>query len=223
MSAFGAWYARERFGVTVHQSTLDAVGFPCDTFDYVLQKDLLEHVTHPRRHLLETCRIMRTGARLRLITPNGDADIRPLRDATDASRADRLPVLGQGHLSFFSRPQLIRLLEDTGFRLLRFRNIGVRRGVRSLGVVPGWRSRPRLMARDALVDRAEAVARQQSQDGDDGRMDRAARIDTEIARRHRRLRGWTSYFHYRRLLKRFDSFPASMTIGQDFDLLVQKA
>ena len=129
----------------MHQGTLEAAGLPPEAFDYVLQKDLLEHVTHPRRHLEETRRIMRRGARLRVITPNGEADVRPLQRAAAVRGRDDLPVLDQGHLSFFSRPQLLRLLHDVGFRVLRVRSIGVRRGVRALGSIPGWHSRARSM------------------------------------------------------------------------------
>ena len=103
VSRFGAWYARDRFGAAVHRGTLEEAGLPSDAFDYVLQKDLLEHVTHPRRHLEETRRIMRRGGRLRVVTPNGEADLRPLCRTAAARESDELPLLGQGHLSFFSR------------------------------------------------------------------------------------------------------------------------
>ena len=105
VSAFGAWYARDRFGARVHAGTLEEAALPAEAFDYVLQKDLLEHVTHPRRHLEETRRIMRRGARLRVVTPNGEADVRPLQRAAAGRDGGDLPVLGQGHLSFFSRGQ----------------------------------------------------------------------------------------------------------------------
>ena len=236
VSAFGAWYARSRFGVTVHRGTLEGVRFPSGTFDYVLQKDLLEHVIHPRRHLEETRRIMRRGGRLRVITPNGDADVRPVQRAAATARADELPVLGQGHLSFFSRPQLLRMLDDVGFRVLHFRNIGVRRGVRALGLLPGWRSRVPLAPREALdAPRPAGDAAGSSPtgaDSDGGRKeggraaaageDHAARIDAEIGRRYRRIRSWRPYYHYRRAVKRFDSLPAALTAGQDFDLLLER-
>ena len=233
VSAFGAWYARARFGVTVHQGTLEGARFPAGTFDYVLQKDLLEHVIHPRRHLEETRRIMRRGGWLRVVTPNGDADVRPLQRAAATARPGELPVLGQGHLSFFSRVQLLRLLDDVGFRVLRFRNIGVRRGVRALGIVPGWRGRAPLASREALAAPAPAgvASRAGGIDGDErdggSRADaaneaHAARIDAEIARRQRRIRSWRPYYHYRRVVKRIDSLPAPVTAGQDFDLLLEK-
>ena len=221
VSAFGAWYARDRFGATVYRGTLEAADLPPGAFDYVLQKDLLEHVIHPRRHLEETQRIMRRGGRLRVITPNGEADLRPLRRAAAEPESDGLPVLGQAHLSFFSRAQLVRLLESVGFRVLRIRSIGVRRGLRALGLVPGWRSRARVVPGRALAPRAQPAG------GSKGPVpepwvEQAARIDAEVAAHHRRLRAWRPYFHYRRFVKRLDALPGSLAVGQDFDVLVEK-
>ena len=233
LSAFGAWYARDRFGVRVHRGTLEEAGLPAATFDYVLQKDLLEHVAHPRRHLEETRRIMRPGARLRVITPNGEADVRPLRRAAAESGPDALPSLGQGHLSFFSREQLLRLLGDVGFRVLRVRSIGIRRGLRALGTIPGRSSRIGVMRRSELATRRPsgatggaggALRRREGVAAavPEPREEQAARIDAEIAAHHRRVRGWRPYFHYRRLMKRLDALPGALAFGQDFDLLVEK-
>ena len=36
------------------------------------------------------------------------------------------------------------------------------------------------------------------------------------------MRSWRPYFHYRRLMKGFDSLPAALTAGQDFDLLLER-
>lgn len=224
VSAFGAWYARGRFGVTVHRGTMETARFPPERFDYVLQKDLLEHVTHPRRHLEETHRIMRRGARMRVITPNGAADVSPLQRA-GAARPGELPALGQGHLSFFSRPQLLRLVEDTGFRVLRCRRIGWRRGLRALGAVPGWRSRAALtaLAPDVPPPAAGRGGRAGAAGPDQTYEARAARIDAKIAERHRRVRSWRPYHRYRRLTKRLDAALASaLAAGRDFDLLVEK-
>ena len=222
VSAFGAWYARDRFRAAVHRGTLEEAGLPTDAFDYVLQKDLLEHVTHPRRHLDETRRIMRRGARLRVITPNGEADLRPLLRAAAGPDGDELPLLGQAHLSFFSRAQLLRLLDGVGFRVLRMRSIGVRRGLRALGVVPGWRRRAPVARREALAPRDRPAAAEGGGPTPATWAEQAARIDAETAAHHRPVRSWPPYFHYRRLVKRLDALPGALAVGQDFDVLVEK-
>ena len=163
---------------------------------------------------------MRSGARLRVITPNGEADVRPLQRAAAGSAPDVLPVLGQGHLSFFSRAQLRRLFEDVGFRVLRVRSIGVRRGLRALGAIPGSRGRARVMRRADLTPRTIPSA--EARPAPERREEQAARIDAEVAAHHRRLRAWRPYFHYRRLAKRLDALPGAFAVGQDFDLLVEK-
>ena len=227
VSRFGAWYARDRFGATVHCGTLDDAAFAPASFDYVVQKDLLEHVTHPRRHLRETRRILRPGGRLRLITPNGDADVQPLQRSATAARQGELPLLGQGHLSFFTRPQLLRLLDETGFRLLRIRSIGFRRGLRALGFLPGPRSRAPIASRASLTTDAPAAPSgtgdATSGAGPDARRheETAARVDAEIARRHRAVRGWRPYWRYRRALKWFNALPPPFDLGQDFELLLE--
>lgn len=234
VSRFGAWYARDRFGVTVHCGTLEEAAFAPDSFDYVVQKDLLEHVIHPRRHLQETARILRPGGRLWLITPNGEADARPLQRAAASARRDQLPLLGQGHLSFFTRPQLLRLVEEIGFRVLRMRAIGLRRGLRALGVVPGWSGRAPLVSRESLAAGAAGGPRVAAAGVEErGALSRAepdrcadeetaARVDAEIARRHRAARSWRPYWRYRRALKRLDALPPPFDLGQDFELSLEK-
>ena len=226
LSPFGARYARERFGLTVRQGTLEEARHPPDRFDFVIQKDLIEHVSHPRRHLEETRRVMRPGGRLWLITPNGEADVRPLAAAAAAARpgADTLPVLDQGHLSFFTQPQLLRLVADTGFRCVRLRAIGVRRGLRALGRLPGGRGQPPLMTRRELAATVRGRAGEAGGGtlGDEVYRALAEVLDRETARRHRRLRGWTPYYHYRRWMKGIDALAASLTAGRDFDLLLEK-
>lgn len=225
LSAFGAWYARERFGLTVSHSTLEDVGYPAEAFDFVIQKDLLEHVTHPRRHLEETRRIMRPGARLWLVTPNGETNVRPLHVLATGLDDGAVPVLDQGHLSFFSKGHLLRLAADVGFRCVRFRNIGIRRGLRALGYWPGRRGQGSAISRRDLAatvgQRAPEASARQADRADIHRAV-ADRIDLEIERRQRRVRASVPYFYYRRSMKRLDALPASFTVGQDFEVELEK-
>ena len=86
---------------------------------------------NPRQHLLDTSRVMRLGAELWLITPNGEANLRPLAalGRATSSTGDGLPLLDQGHLSFFFQTHLHRLFEDSGLVIEQSRAIGVRRGL----------------------------------------------------------------------------------------------
>ena len=109
-----------------------------------------------------------------------------------------------------------------GFRVLGIRSIGIRRGLRALGMIPDRRSRLRVLRRAALTPAATPGAGVAEGPAAERREVLAARVDAEIAAHHRRVRAWRPYFYYRRLAKRVDSLPGALAVGQDFDLLVEK-
>ena len=150
ISTFAAHFARTTYGLDVRQATLEEAAFDDGSFDFILQKDLLEHVRDPRAHLLETRRILRPGGHVLLVTPNGEANLRPLarlsRELHAAGDEARVPLIDQGHLSYFSRRHLLRLLADSGLRPVRLRSIRVRRGLRALGWLPSRQRRSRAVA-----------------------------------------------------------------------------
>ena len=222
-SAFAAYYARSRFDVEVRCATLEESALPEGAFDVVIQKDLLEHVANPRQHLVETRRVLRSGGWLRLVTPNGEANLRPLLAAATTSGAGgERPVLDQGHLSFFSRRHLVRLFDDCGFRCRSMKTIGIRRGLTALGRLPGQR---RFVRQVPAPRGAEPVARSEAVGSDPESRYRALaeRIDREIACRQGGLKDWTPYYYYHRVMKQLDSLPAWCEVGYDFDCLLQKA
>ncbi len=219
-SAFAAYYASTRYTVPVACATLEEAQFPDARFDVIIQKDLLEHVADPRAHLEETGRLLRPGGWLRLVTPNGEANLRPLLAASRAASATP-PVLDQGHLSFFDRRHLGQLFEECGFRCHRMRMVGIVRGLRALGHLPGQRRFVRsATACDAETSVGEPAA--VAERGTTGFDALAARIDQDIARRHRGFKNWPAYFHYHRAMKRLDSLPAWCEIGYDFECLLQR-
>ncbi len=223
-ASFAAFYARTRYDLHVMCATLEEARFPDQSFDVIIQKDLLEHVAHPRRHLVETFRVLRPGGWVWLVTPNGEANLRPLvaaaRDTTD--REHRLPVLDQGHLSFFNRRHLTTLFTECGFRCHRMRMVGIRRGLRALGRLPGQRRFVRWLGPQSQ-DASPTPTPHRSETDIRGIHDRLAeQIDQDIATRHQSFRSWRPYYHYHRVMKRLDTLPASCEVGYDFDCLLQK-
>lgn len=217
-SAFAAFYASTRCGLNVTCATLEEASFQDERFDVVIQKDLLEHVADPRGHLNETYRLLRPGGWLRLVTPNGETNLRPLMVAA-ARPGAMLPVLDQGHLSFFSRGHLLRLFEECGFRCHRMRVIGIRRGLRALGLLPGQGR----FVRQTVAAAPSPQGAEVSGAMDTERFERLAdRIDRDIAERHSRLRSWPPYFQLHRVMKQFDSLPAWCEVGYDFECLLQR-
>jgi len=224
VAAFAAGFARRRYGLNVQCTTLEQAQYPDDRFDFVVQKDVLEHVLRPRDHLRETHRIMRPGGTLWLITPNGEANLRPLRDLAASPRCSgtgAVPLLDQGHLSFFSRENLVRIASESGFTCDRFRHIGLRRGLRALGVLPRKRRAQRTAPggrtrRDLRHDGAGPAA-----GGPDG--DRLyERMSAEVDRARTSLRCWPPYMHFRRAARALGSLPGPFALGHDFELFLKK-
>lgn len=218
-SAFAAFYARTRYDLDVTCATLEEAAFPDESFDVVIQKDLLEHVADPRRHLLETYRILRPGGWLRLVTPNGEANLRPLLAASRAP-GSAPPVLDQGHLSFFGRGHLTRLFDECGFRCRRMRAVGIKRGLRALGWLPGQQRFVR--GRDSVASTPEDLTHAET----GGTAERfevlAGRIDAQIASSGGGFRRSTAYRHWHRAMKRLDAWPAWCDVGYDYDCLLQR-
>lgn len=227
VSEFAVHFARKRFNLDVRLATLEEATFPSASFDFVIQKDVLEHVTHPRQHLEEVCRVLRPGGLTWIVTPNGEANLRPLHDmAASGALAARgeLPLLDQGHLSFFTRSNLLRLFEECGFDCLRMNSIGLKRGLRALGFLPrkkrkqksapsgqprGPRNPPETGAAARLTTAAELEALFE-------------RIEAEMKRSRKRGRDHRAYFRFRTLVGRFDTLPGALPWGIDFDILLRK-
>lgn len=212
-STFAAYYAQTRFDMQVVCGTLEDAGFADSTFDLVIQKDLLEHVSDPRTHLVETARVMASGAELWLITPNGEANLRPIASQDGASDGG-VPLLDQGHLSFFSERHLRALFTECGFEVMSARTVGVCRGLKALGWLPGQRRFARRVSRGSTETvgvpdptRYESLAR---------------RIDEDTALRHRWIRGWPPYYLFHRFWKRIDALPAQIGIGYDFEFWLRR-
>jgi len=222
VSPFAAYFARKMYGLDVACGTLQEAHYPSEHFDFIIQKDLLEHVTHPREHLLESSRILRQGGYLWLITPNGEANLRPLQDLGRASRdagRDELPLMEQGHLSFFTKDHLLGLFSETGFECVSMRNISIRRGLRALGILPRKRKTLKTIKRQDIVrpDRPELPH---------GKEDHFQRLFEQVSRemekRYNPVRSWPLYFYQRQLSQVLDRLPAFFTIGLDFEFLLRK-
>ena len=220
-SSFAAYYARSRFGLSVTCGTLEEAGFPDASFDLVVQKDLLEHVGDPRAHLEETCRLMRPRAELWIVTPNGEANLRPLLDVSAKATDAGLPLLDQGHLSFFAEAHLRALFAACGLEVLGARAIGIRRGLRALGRLPGQRRFARCAPRAGEISSlATPAPATPDEDADYDRLGTA--IDRDVARHHRWIRGWRPYYYVHRLSKWADSLPAATGLGYDFEFRLRK-
>jgi len=109
--------ARERYGLRVFIGELKTAAYPTASFDVVTLWDVIEHLHDPKSTLDEVQRILKPGGLLVMSTPNLQSwDARlfgPYWAGLDAPR----------HLFVFSPQTLGRLLNVTGFRVDRMRNL----------------------------------------------------------------------------------------------------
>lgn len=148
--------------------------------------------------------------------------MRRAREEKEA-RTGTLPLIEQGHLSFFTRENLLRLFRECGFEIVRMHNIHVKRGLRALGYLPRKRSKERVAAagrRRPAVAPTAAVASTPARE--QGMASLYRKLSVEVDRRHSSVRGRPLYFAFRQAVRRFDALPAPLTIGLDFDCLLRR-
>jgi SAM-dependent methyltransferase len=108
-------YARDRFGLDVHQGMLEDAPFETGSFDAITFWDVLEHTFSPRRTLEQANCLLRQGGLVAINIPNWDSPDRewfgPHWIGYDPPR----------HLYVFPHPSLETLLDQTGFEILAWR------------------------------------------------------------------------------------------------------
>ena len=114
VSPFAVSYARQELGLeTVKQMDVENLDYDHDSMDAVTLYHVIEHVISPRS-LLESIRgILKKGGLLFIEAP--DISSRRARRAGLNWKYIKVPE----HLNYFSAETLSRLLEETGFGLLR--------------------------------------------------------------------------------------------------------
>ncbi|UCE03239.1 MAG: class I SAM-dependent methyltransferase, partial [Candidatus Latescibacterota bacterium] len=223
VSSFAVYFARRRFDLDVRCGTLAELAFDDDAFDFIVQKDLLEHVPDPRAHLDETVRILKPGGHVWIVTPNGDADIGTMRQiAGQIQDESTLPCLDQGHVSFFRMEHLLRLFDEAGLDCVRARNVDFQRGVRALGILP-LKKKSYVTAPRGNPREERCAARDDSAGNDTLDYETVYnRIRTATGRSHQPFRASPAYFYIRQLSKTLNSLPARFRYGCDFDFLLRK-
>jgi SAM-dependent methyltransferase len=99
-------------GVPIFAGTLEEAGFPVGSFSVAHFSHLIEHVPDPRGFMAEVRRVLAPGGFVVVTTPNIDGfQARLFREGWRSAIPD--------HLTLFSRRTLGRLLEESGFSVLR--------------------------------------------------------------------------------------------------------
>jgi 2-polyprenyl-3-methyl-5-hydroxy-6-metoxy-1,4-benzoquinol methylase len=108
--AESAAYGRDRFGLDIRPTTLEAADLGASRFDVVHASHLIEHLNDPAGFLARIRGLLRPGGLLFLTTPNADGfQARLLGKAWRSAIND--------HLYLFSARTLRSMLERSGFRV----------------------------------------------------------------------------------------------------------
>jgi 2-polyprenyl-3-methyl-5-hydroxy-6-metoxy-1,4-benzoquinol methylase len=107
----------QRFGasITLLNTTLEKAALPGDYYDYVVMRDVLEHLPHPLCILHEIFRIIKCdgGGRLLIQVPNIDGLIYAV------AQAKHTVVFGFEHPNYWSPKSLGHALHRSGFNMAR--------------------------------------------------------------------------------------------------------
>jgi 2-polyprenyl-3-methyl-5-hydroxy-6-metoxy-1,4-benzoquinol methylase len=118
-----AWSKRQ-FGVRSAVASVYETGLPPESFDGVTSWDVVEHLADPPAALAELRRLLRPGGRLFLSTPDAGS-------FTARAMGRRWHYLDPvQHITVFSRDNLKRLLERSGFSVTRTGAMGHRYRIR---------------------------------------------------------------------------------------------
>jgi len=113
LSHYAAEYARSNFGLSVFNGELKDAGFAPETFDIITLWHVLEHVTDPRKFLIEINRLLKKNGILVAEVPN------------IGSIAARISLINwelmapKEHLFYFNLHTINRLLKETGFSIIK--------------------------------------------------------------------------------------------------------
>jgi len=108
------WAAEEarRRGLQVLTGTLASVDLPAHSFDVVTLWDVIEHLTDPRAELERINRLLKPGGLVCIHTIDIDSLLPRIL-------GPHWPWLMEMHIYYFSRRTMARMLQATGFKVLR--------------------------------------------------------------------------------------------------------
>lgn len=111
-SAWAVKYAREKYGVDIKQGAFEKASLPSDFYAVVTMVDIVEHMAHPLEAVQKAFEILKPGGIVCLVTP----DIKSLAARLMGAKWWHYRP---GHLGYFAAQSLQKLLERTGFTIVK--------------------------------------------------------------------------------------------------------
>lgn len=113
LSYYAAEYARNNFGLSVFNGELKDANFAAETFDIITLWHVLEHVTDPKKFLIEVNRLLKKNGILVVEVPNIESI------AAKISLMNWELMAPTEHLFYFNPHTISRLLKETGFSIIK--------------------------------------------------------------------------------------------------------
>lgn len=189
-------FARKELGLNALSGELTEIDFAAAEFHFVHMNNVLEHVRDPLQTLKECRRIIKSDGTMFLSVPNGLTDS---LDLINFYKTEKKPARSKnGHIFFFPAKALLRMIDEAGFEIMDSKTYGIRRGLRSHGLLPqkkNWKKPyyPREKAENA-----------------------AARVAVRVKKKHAAF-----YYRYRFMQFNLKMLPGLRRYGLDFQLILQ--
>lgn len=151
------YFAREVLGLeNITHGDLFSAEYPESFFDCINVSDVLEHVPNPVEFLVECRRILKPDGILFLGVPNGYNDSRGLIRYYESEK--EAGCHASGHIFFFQKETFQYLFEHTGFEILEVKTVGIKNGLRNIGLLPrkaNWKDFYRPRKEKEVADESE--------------------------------------------------------------------
>jgi 2-polyprenyl-3-methyl-5-hydroxy-6-metoxy-1,4-benzoquinol methylase len=128
-------YAEEKFGIKVIRKYFEQADLDANSIDVIVACHVIEHVPDPSAFVDKAYEFLKTDGNLVLETPAYDSIMfKLLRHRERSIRCD-------GHIYFFTKKSLTKLVESHGFKVLKYEKVGrtltMARFFTNIGIVTG--------------------------------------------------------------------------------------
>jgi len=132
-----ALYSNVNFGIDPLRVYFDQVELKDNSVDVIVSCHVIEHVPDPSAFIRKASQLLKPGGNLILETPTYDSfTFKILRHRERSVRCD-------GHIYFFTKKSLSRLVEQSGFKVVKHEKVGrtltLGRFLYNIGIITGKR------------------------------------------------------------------------------------